>query len=351
MDNERKLRRPQEPNFPYPYLEGEVTFQNKEDGVSLFGTLTLPKSEGASPAIVLLHGSDPFDRDSTVFDHKPFLVWSDFITRQGIAVLRFDKRGAGKSDGNYNSSDLEDFANDAIAGIEYLKTRKEIDPQKIGVMGHSEGGMTGVLAAIRSQDIAFVVLMASPCVNWEELIYTQEKLLQRVDGVENVTIERIHNIRKSIFNLLKKEKDRAKAEPLFRDLLKKEFSKLFPLEKKVAEAYYGSEEMQVQFWNSKWFRYNFHCDPSQILNKLQIPVLALNGNKDFVVCREQNLTRIEQTLKAHNHPDYTIIEVPDLNHMFQNCKTGSFTEVSEIEETTAPHVLKRISEWILARTN
>lgn len=163
--------RPQEPTHPYPYDEQEVVFENSADGVRLAGTLTLPQSQGPFPVVVLLHGSGPLDRDLTMANHKPFLVWADYLTRQGIAVLRFDKRSAGKSTGDYNSSTVEDFANDALAGVEYLKTRKEINSTQMGLIGFSEGGLTAPLTASKSKDIGFIVLMAAPAVNFKEIIY------------------------------------------------------------------------------------------------------------------------------------------------------------------------------------
>ncbi len=336
--------RPQEPKAPYPYHEEEVSFENSADSVKLAGTLTWPDTEGPFPAVVLLHGSAPLDRNSTMFGHKPFLVLADHLTRQGIAVLRFDKRSAGQSTGDYNSANLEDFARDALAAVDYLKTREEIN--QIGLIGHSEGGMTASLSASKSEDISFIVLMGAPCVNWEELISMQESLLQRADGVSEESIKKNRKFRKEIFAVLKKEKNREIAEKQLNQL----FTKLSADQRKIAEAYYGPSEGQIQFFNSVGFRYNLSYEPAVTLKTLKIPVLALNGELDFVVTPGQNLSRIAKTLKEAEHEDFTIMELPKLNHGFQTCKTGSMMECATIEETLAPSALNAISGWILERT-
>ncbi len=343
--------RPQEPSFPYPYKAEDVIFHNMNDNVQLAGTLTLPQGDGPFPAVILLHGSAPLDRDAATFGHRLFLVWADHLTKQGIAVLRFDKRSAGKSTGDYNISTLEDFADDALAGLDYLKARKEINTKSIGLVGHSEGGMTALLAATKSNDVSFVVLMASPCVNWEQLILAQEPALQRIDGVSEEMILNNQSLRQEVFNLLKKEKNREIAEVQLRACLTQHFNQLSPSERQIAEAYYGPLEVQVQSFNSAWFRYNFIHEPAVTLKKLQIPILALNGELDFAVSTKQNLVQIEQVLKETGHKDYMVRELPRLNHAFQTCQTGSFTECAHIEETTSPVVLNMMSEWILEKTD
>lgn len=346
---QKMVTRFQEPSFPYPYDQEDVIFHNSSANVTLAGTLTLPRSTGPFPVVILLHGSTPMDRNASMFDHKLFLVWADHLTKQGIAVLRFDKRSAGQSTGDYNSSSLEDFADDALAGIEYLKTRKEINFKQIGFIGHSEGGMTALLTTVKSKDVAYIVLMASPCVNWEELILKQEESLMRVDSVSEEFIVQSLKFRKQLFAILKNEKNREIAEPELRKIFVKYFDQLTPAERQIAETYYGPLEFQVQFFNSVWFGYNFGYEPVETLKRIKTPVLALNGELDLVVSPKQNLIKIAKTLDAANHEDHTIIEIPLLNHAFQTCKTGSVRECAEIEETTAPLVLDTMSDWILKR--
>lgn len=343
--------RPQEPKIPYPYREEEVYFANTAGGITLAGTLTLPQSQGPFPVVVLLHGSAPLDRDSSLFGHKPFLVWADYLTRQGIAVLRFDKRSAGKSSGNYSTSTIQDFASDALAAVEYLKTRQEINRKQIGLVGHSEGGMTASLAASKSDDIAFIVLMAAPCVNAEAIIHLQETLLQRADGVDEETILQNRKLRDQMLVISKKEKDREIIDRKLRDAINTHLSKLTAFQKKIAETYYGPFEKQIRLFNSTAFRYWLTYDPVTVLKKIKIPVLALNGELDFVVSSEQNLKQIVLTFESANHKDFTAIQFPKLNHMFQTCQTGSITEYANGEETTSPLVLNTMAEWILKRTS
>lgn len=346
-----RVSRFQEPSFPYPYDQEDVIFHNSSANVTLAGTLSLPQSTGPFPVVILLHGSAPLDRDAFMFGHKLFLVWADHLTKQGIAVLRFDKRSAGQSTGDYHSSSLEDFANDALAGIEYLKTRKEINHKQIGLIGHSEGGLTALLTNIKSKDVAYLVLMATPCVTWEELILEQEESLMRVDNVSEEFIAQSLEFRKQVFAILKNEKNRELAEPKLREIYAKYFDQLMPTERQIAETYYGPLEFQVHFFNSAWFRYNFAYEPVDMLMNLEAPILALNGELDFIVSSKQNLSKIAQTLATAQHKDYTIMEIPQLNHAFQTCKTGSVTECAKIEETTAPLVLDRLSDWILKKTS
>jgi len=318
-----------------PYSEEEVSFTNAE--VTLAGTLTLPNSKGPFPAVILLHGSAPLDRDSSLFGHKPFLVWADHLTRQGIAVLRFDKRSAGKSTGNYDTATIQDFASDALAAVAYLKMRREIT--QIGLIGHSEGGITASIAASKSKDVAFVVLMATPTVNAENLTYVQEANLQSIDGIDKKTITETRKFRDDMFSVLKNE-TKESAEDKLHTLFHKN-----AIDKEVIEKYYGPLEPQIKFFNSTAFRFWMRFEPSSLFKQLAIPVLALHGDLDFIVSPEQNRK------KEVPHKDYTSILFPNVNHMFQTCKTGSISEYASIEETTAPQVLHTMSKWILERTN
>ncbi len=331
--------RPQEPNHPYPYSEEQLTFTNIAAEITLAGTLTLPNTPGPFPAVILLHGSAPLDRDSSLFGHKPFLVWADHLTRQGIAVLRFDKRSAGKSTGNYDTSTIEDFASDALAAVAYLKTRREILTHQIGLIGHSEGGITASMAASKSKDVAFVVLMATPTVNAENLTYVQEANLQSIDGIDKKTVTETQKFREDMFFVLKNE-SKETAEDKLHSLFQKN-----AIAKEVIEKYYGPLERQIKFFNSTAFRFWMRFEPSSLFKQLAIPVLALHGELDLIVSPEQNRK------KEIPYKDYTSILFPNVNHMFQTCKTSSISEYAIIEETTAPQVLRTMSKWILERTH
>lgn len=343
--------RPQEPIPPYPYDEEEVVFQNVADGVFLAGTLTLPRASGPFPAVVLLHGSAPFDRDYSTDGHKFFLVWADHLTKEGIAVLRFDKRSAGKSTGNYDTANLESFAQDALAAVAYLKSHSKIDPQQIGLIGHSEGGATACLAASQSEDIAFVVSLAAPFVSGEEILYAQEPLIQQADGVSEEMISQSKIFRRQVFALLKEESNRTCAIEKLRVLFAKYFNTLDLSQRTIAETYYGSVEQQIQVLNSIWFRYFLQYDPLIALRQVKAPIFALNGEMDFIVTPGQNLDLLVQTLKEVGHNDFTTLRLPRLNHAFQTCQTGSGKEYEQITETVSPMVLQAVSQWILQKTS
>lgn len=344
MLRSEQAMRTQEPKRPYPYLEEEVLFENPNDGVKLAGTLTLPKTKEPFPAVVLLHGSAPLDRESSGFGHKFFLVWADYFTRQGIAVLRFDKRSAGKSTGSYETANIEDFAGDAIAAVNYLKKRKEIN--QIGLVGVSEGGMTAALAASRSNDVSFVVSASGPYLSWKDSLATQGALFMRADGVSEEIIDHNRKLLSQLFTIEETEKN---PEQRLRETITSFRNALTPEQRQVLEFYYGSIEDQVKHWNSKWFRYYFTYDQVATLKKLQIPILALYGSLDIFVPSEPNRARMIQALKEVNHPNYTVLELPMLNHLLQTCRTGSIKEIAAIDETASPEALKTIADWILKK--
>ena len=213
-----KLKRPQEPQKPYPYDEEEVAYENKKAGIKLTGSLTLPRSQGPFPTVLLVTGSGPQDRDETVAGHKPFLVLADYVTRQGLAVLRVDDRGTGGSTGNVNEATTEEFADDVLVGVEYLKGRKEINAQRIGLIGHSEGGAVAAIAASKSNDIAFIVMMAGPGLTGEEILYLQRALIAKAHGRSDTEIAEDRAAQERVYSVLKTEKDRAAAEKKLREL-------------------------------------------------------------------------------------------------------------------------------------
>lgn len=329
--------------FSNPYNEEEVTFVNRTDGVRLAGTLTWPCTEGPFPAVILLHGSLPFDRDCTHLGRKFFLAWADYLTRQGIAVLRFDKRSAGKSTGNYDTATIEDFALDALAGVEYLKARQEI--QQIGLVGHSEGGMTAALAASQSEDVAFIVMMGAPCVNLEKIMREQVALIHRADKVDEETIALHRQILQEIFAVITTEKDRERAAKQIREVLREHFDRLTIAQKTAI----GTIDEQINSFNSVSFRYVLTYNPAVTLRKVKVPVLALFGELDTSISSKQNLPPTIRALAQGGNKDYTVLELPNINHVFQTCQTGSPKEYTTIEEITTPAVLRLLSEWILLR--
>ena len=339
--------RPQEPKNTISYDAEEVKYSNLTANVTLAGTLTLPRSGKPSPAVLLIAGSGQIDRDETVFGHKPFLVLADHLTKQGFAVLRVDKRGIGQSTGNYGVATTEDFAADALAGVEYLKTRKEVDAERIGLIGHSEGGLIAPMIAVKSNDVAFIVLMAGPCVTGEAIVYAQEALISRAMGVTEEQISHQINFQKQVFSVIKNESDIEKAEKLLREIIAKQLVNL-PKEEQQTSA--DAMEAQMKRCNSRWFRYYLTYDPTISLKHLKIPVLVINGELDSQVSPKQNLPVIAKILEEAGNRNYRIIEFPKLNHFFQTCESGSILEYGQIEETVAPVVLDTLSGWILETT-
>ena len=340
------LKRPQDPKKPFPYAEEDVTYENKAAGITIAGTLTLPKSAGPHPCVLLICGSGPHTRDEPLMGHKPFLVLADYLTRHGIAVLRVDKRGCGKSGGKYAEATSVDFADDVLAGVDYLKNRKEINPKQIGLIGHSEGGLIAPMAAARSKDVAFIVLLAGPGLTGEEILVMQGQLLLRAMGASDKTLASQKSLQQRLFAIMREEKDNAAAEKKALAIFAEEFAKLSDAEKKQAEAMKESAGMQAKILFTPWFRFFLTYDPRDALRKVQCPVLALNGEKDLQVPPKEDLPEIEKALKAAGNKDFTIKEFPKLNHLFQTCKIGSVAEYGQIEETMAPIVLETIANWI-----
>ena len=335
--SELELRRPQNPVKPYPYREEEVSYSNPAAKIQLAATLTIPPGKGPFPAVLLMVGSGPHDRDESIMGHKPFLVLADYLTRKRIVVLRADKRGVGKSGGDYSRAVMADFASDAEAGVAYLKTRAEVDPHRIGLVGHSEGAIEAPMVAAHNPDVAFIVMMAGPGVRGDLLLTEQLMLIERAGGKSEAEIDKDAAIQREVLATIKKDKDS--------DALEKDLREV--MAGKVPEAQIG---MQVQVVSSPWFRGLLEYDPAATLSKITCPVLAINGEKDLQVPPEQNLPPIRKALAAAGNKDFEVVELPGLNHLFQTAKTGAIGEYSEIEETMSPMALEKVAGWILKQT-
>ncbi|WP_439132325.1 alpha/beta hydrolase family protein [Polaribacter sp.] len=341
-------RRPQEPVKPYPYYEEEVMFPNKEANISLAGTLTLPNNKGKFPVVILISGSGPQDRDETFMGHKPFLVLADHLTKQGIGVLRFDDRGQGESTGDFGSATTEDFSKDVLSAIAYLKTRKEVDKKNIGLVGHSEGGIIAPLAANNSNDVAFMVLLASTGISGAELSVIQSKTLRQFPVKDEKAYE--ENARKAIAIVTSdKSESEIKTELIahYDNFLRPILSDLNVPEKNI-NAFISN---QVNTSIKPWSRYFLQYNPADEIEKLQIPVLSLNGSKDTQVNAKINQNGIRQALIKGGNKDYKILELENLNHFFQECDTGKMDEYRKIEQTFSPIALKEISSWVLEHIN
>jgi pimeloyl-ACP methyl ester carboxylesterase len=331
---ELQTRHPQNPVKPYPYREEEVTYANKAAGNTLAGTVTIPPGKGPFRAVLLISGSGPNDRDETVFGHKPFLVLSDYLTRKGIVVLRADKRGIGKSTGDLAKATTADFASDAEAGVTFLKTRPEVDPQRIGLIGHSEGGTIAPMVAAGDPGVRFIVLMAGPGVPGDQLIVEQKRLIEEASGVTKEQAAQDAVRQRELFTLVETEKDDAVLEKELRAKMAGH----------VSEAMIDAGIQQLM---SPWWRYTLTYDPATALRKVTCPVLALNGEKDLQVPPALDLPAIRKALEEGGNKHVEIDELPGLNHLFQTAKTGAPTEYALSEETISPVALDKIAAWIL----
>jgi uncharacterized protein len=341
------VSRPQEPKPPFPYTEREVEFRNEKAGVTLAGTLTLPQTGGPFPAVLLITGSGPEDRNETVFGHKPFLVLADFLTRKGIAVLRVDDRGTGKSTGDYAKATTLDFADDVIAGIRYLKSLKEINAKQIGLIGHSEGGIIAPMVAVQSPDIAFIVLMAGTALPGETIINMQARLILKASGATDEITKADLQLRQQMFDVLRQEPDSSKAVEKLRIVLDSALARAKTDNTLSTIISPGMIDGTIKQMMSPWLRYFLFYDPKPALTKLTCPVLAINGEKDMQVPPKENLAGIEEALKISGNKDYLVKGIPGLNHLFQTAQTGTPTEYAQIEETISPVALTIIGDWIL----
>lgn len=336
-------KRPQTPQTPFSYNSEDITFDNKTANIKLAGTLTTPQTKGPHPAVILISGSGPQDRNESLLGHQPYFVLSDHLTRAGIAVLRFDDRGVGKSTGKFATATSADFASDVMAGIEFLKTRKEINLKKIGLIGHSEGGLIAPMCAVKTKDVAFLVLMAGPGVTGVDIMYEQAALMARAEGASEQAIAQNRKLQEQFFAILNAEKDIEVADKKLQELIATTVANIPEAQRKVAE---GTMRAQFKAFNSPWFRSFMNYDPREALRQIKIPVLALNGDLDLQVSAKQNLPEIAKALKAGGNKKFQIVELPKLNHLFQTAKTGAFSEYSKIEETLSPAAMTLMSTWI-----
>ena len=344
------LKRPQEPQKPYSYYSEDVRFENTKDTVALYGTLTLPNKDGQFPAVVLISGSGPHNRDEELMGHKPFLVLSDYLTKNGIAVLRYDDRGTAKSKGIFSKGTSFDFSNDAEAAFNYLQTRKEILPNKIGLMGHSEGGLIAPMIAARNNKVAFVVMLAGTGMSGDQIMLLQQELIARADGAKESDIEKTKSVNKAVFDIIRKNENPNNLNSELTSYLKNELEKDTTLEKALGMSGDDNIKSTIKQITSPWFLYFLKYDPLPALIQVTCPVLAINGEKDLQVPPKENLAAIKKALKKGGNKNFVTKELPGLNHLFQECKTGSPEEYGEIEQTFSPAALSEILNWINIQT-
>ncbi|WPR77278.1 alpha/beta hydrolase family protein [Algoriphagus sp. NG3] len=341
--------RPQEPTKPYPYISENVTFENPQAKIKLAGTLTFPPDKGSFPAVILISGSGPQNRDEELMGHKPFLVLSDYLTRNGIAVLRFDDRGFGESTGDFSSATTADFAGDVASAIAFLKSRNEVDTTNIGLIGHSEGGLIAPMVAAESADVGFIVLMAGSGIRGDKLLLLQEELIERVMGASEAEIENLLQTNSKIFDVIVSTGDDLDLKSILRRTLEESLND--DSANNIPEGMTKEEfiSAQVNLFTSPWVTYFLRYDPSEALEKVTCEVLAINGEKDLQVPPKENLSAIKDALKRGGNNRVTVKEYEGLNHLFQESATGSPMEYSVIEQTIAPLVLQDVTDWIIGQ--
>lgn len=344
---------PKEPPEPLPYAEEEVTFHNA--GITLAGTLTLPESGAPHPAVVMITGSGPQNRDEELFGFKPFHMIADHLTRNGIAVLRYDDRGVGGSTGSVSEATTEDFARDVLAAVDFLKNRSDIDPERIGLIGHSEGGIVAPLASSMSDDVAFMVLMAGTSVSGAEILIEQGALIMRASGATEADMEQQIAFQKRTFEAIRSGDGWDELAADLETRLRESIAEMPDSQRNAitdVDAYIDAQiQAQLTALQTPWLRYFLDYDPAVTLRTIDTPILALFGELDLQVPPAQNRGPLEQALRDGNHPDYTVRVLPRANHLFITATTGSPTEYATLEKVFVPEFLPLITEWILERVS
>ena len=341
--------RPQTPEPPFPYTEQDVAYTNDADGTLLAGTLTVPPGDGAFPAALLITGSGAQNRDEEILGHKPFLVIADHLTRNGIAVLRVDDRGIGGSTGDMSVATSQDFASDVLAGVRFLSARPEIDADRIGLIGHSEGGIVAPMVAAESDDVAFIVLLAGSGISGRELMVMQLAAVQRSIGRPEANVEQQMEAQRSLLELASEGAGLPALTDAVGALTRIQIANVPEAQRPSTAELEPAIEAQARQLRAPWWRFFLTFDPGTALRRVECPVLAMNGSLDTQVPAGPNLAAIGEALTAAGNNDVTLEDLEGLNHLFQTATTGSPAEYATIEETFAPAALDLITNWVLAR--
>ena len=360
------LKRPQEPVGPFPYRAVDVAYSylpepgveesfeptrvSDEGAVTLAGTLTLPEGDGPHPAALLISGSGPQDRDESLLGHKPFLVLADHLTRNGVAVLRYDDRGVGESTGDMSEATGHDLTQDARAGLRYLRTRADIDHDRVGLIGHSEGGLIApaISGGPDGEWLDFIVLLAGPGVPGAEIILHQSQLIAKAAGASGPDLEVSGRMQKQLFEALLTIEDAGDRRDRMRAIARDAWGD-FSDEAQAEQGNFANLMTSVRRLETPWLRYFAGYDPRPALERTACSVLAMTGEKDLQVDPAQNHGPIRAALEAGGNQDFTVVELPGLNHLFQTCETGAPSEYQQIEETFSPDALKVLTDWLRAR--
>ena len=332
-------KRPQEDAIkagPAPYVQRDVLFSNLAAHNHLAGTLSLPNGEGPFPAVVLISGTGQNTRDEDVWGHKVFLILADALTREGLAVLRYDKRGVGGSSGDYDAATTADFTSDVEAAVAWLKTQSQIDASRIGVLGHSEGGIIAPAVAAADKGVAFVIMIAGPGIRGDKLFVLQSAMTAKAYGAPDDYIAKRKLFDQELYNAIVSAPSESAALDRAKALVARGVTE------KIVDA--NEADTLAKDDTTAWERYFLAYDPAPTLARLTVPVLVLNGSLDVQVPAKEDLAAAREALKKN--PDATVVELPGMNHLLQDAKTGAPNEYNDIEETMSPAAIKIITDWL-----
>ena len=350
-DKEALLRRPQTPKPPFPYHSEDIEYDNPVNGIHYAGTITYPASGGPFPAVLLITGSGQEDRDETIFGHKPFAVIADYLTRRGFAVLRVDDRQIGKSTGDLSGATTLDFSKDVEASLHELQKRKDIDQEKIGLIGHSEGGLIAAMVAAENAELRFIITLAGPGLKGADLLALQIQAIDLSMGIPPEMVQAEKKLKSGLITALLSSGDSSKQFENAWNFYLTWKKNTDP--ETVSSLGLQSEPTAVDFMrsylkglNNPWMIYFLQTNPADFLVKLKCKVLALNGSKDIQVVADPNLSAIDSALKKSQVKIYSTEKLPGLNHLFQHCKTCTIREYGELEETFSPETLQIMGDWL-----
>lgn len=342
------ISRPQTPSeVDIPYIKRDVRLTTTKKTASLAATITKPKGDGPFPAVVLVSGSGPQDRNSELFGHKPFLVLADHLTKNGYVVIRYDERGVGQSRGTFKGNTSEDFANDAEDVFNYIKEKSYTDPKKVGIIGHSEGGLVAAIIAGRNPEVDFIVSMASPGQKGSEIMEFQIIEQYKKSGLSKDGVKKLIPLIKKAVGFAKSDKSNTD----FLDELQQTSNTVFNSLNSSDKLLLGDNATKLYFsvgtsLFQPWIRNFIKTDPATYWSKVKAPVLLLNGNKDQQVQAKVNLKALKKALKEANNKSVSVKKMCKMNHLFQPTKTGNPMEYGVIDTTLDPKLLSTITKWL-----
>ncbi|GAB5550504.1 MAG: hypothetical protein Sapg2KO_00950 [Saprospiraceae bacterium] len=325
-------------------ISEEITFKNNKEDIRLSGTLMLPGKDGVFPAVILISGNGEHNRNEEFGQFKPFLDLSNYLAQRGIAVLRYDKRGVEKSTGNYDSATSFDFASDVVSAIDYLLTRKEINSEKIGLIGHSEGGLIAPIVASNSSNVAFIISLAGPSLSGDKTLLMQQKAIASAKGIDPSEIERNQKLNRDAFEIVNRYKNEEKLQVEITEYIERiSLNDPDQPENMTYEEYVEAQLKGIlNPWMVNFLRYN----PQAYIEKVKCPVLALNGAKDLQVLASEHLPEWKRILESAGNKNTSTKELQNLNHLFQTCETGLPDEYEKLDESFSPKAMLVITDWI-----